>query len=150
MVANIVTAVLLIVYLAVAWFAGTLIGVNGARLWVLRIALAIIGLVAAGLFLWFERKLKRDRVMSGPNAGFVTEIDSLLQAAAGKLREKNIPVLSGLPIVYVLGESNTAKTSVLQYCGLEPELLAGEPEREGQIAATSTINVWFARDTVFI
>jgi type VI secretion system protein ImpL len=150
MVANIVTAVLLIVYLALAWFAGTLIELNGARLWVLRIALAMIGFVAAGLFLWFERKLKRDRLMSGPNAGFVTEIDSLLQAAAGKLREKNIPLLSGLPIVYVLGESNTAKTSVLQYCGLEPELLAGEPEREGQIAATSTINVWFARDTVFI
>jgi len=150
MVANIVTAVLLIVYLALAWFAGTLIGLNGARLWVLRIALAIIGFVAAGLFLWFERKLKRDRLMSGPNAGFVTEIDSLLQAAAAKLREKNIPVLSGLPIVYVLGESNTAKTSVLQYCGLEPELLAGEPEREGQIAATSTVNVWLARDTLFI
>jgi type VI secretion system protein ImpL len=150
MVTNIVTAVLLIVYLALAWFAGTLIGLNGARLWVLRIALSIIGFVAAGLFLWFERKLKRERLMNGPNAGFISETDALLQAAAARLQEKNVAVLSSLPIVYVIGESNTAKTSILQYCGLEPELLAGEPERDGQIAATSTANIWFARNTLFI
>src|SRR4029077_14794664 len=55
-----------------------------------------------------------------------------------------------LPIVYVVGESNTAKTSILQHCGLEPELIAGEPERDAQIAATATVNVWQAGNTVLI
>src|SRR5436305_152625 len=142
MVTNLVTAVLLLIYLAFAWFAGTLIGASGSRLWVLRIGLSVIGIVAAGLFLWFDRKVKRDRLMSGPNAQFFAELDALIAHADGRLQQKNGGTLAGSPIVYVIGESNTAKTSVLQHCGLQPDLIAGEPERDAQIAATSTINVW--------
>ena len=150
MVPNIVTAILLIIYLALAWAAGSFIGASGAQLWVLRAGLSIIGIVAAALFLWFERKLKHDRLMNGPNAPFFSELDALLNHAAKGLRGKGFRALASLPIVYVIGESNTAKTSILQHCGVQPELLAGEPERDEQIAATSTVNIWLAGDTVLI
>jgi len=150
MVPNIVTAILLIIYLALAWAAGSFIGASGAQLWVLRAGLSIIGIVAAALFLWFERKLKHDCLMNGPNAPFFSELDALLNHAAKGLRGKGFRALASLPIVYVIGESNTAKTSILQHCGVQPELLAGEPERDEQIAATSTVNIWLAGDTVLI
>lgn len=150
MVPNIVTAILLIIYLALAWAAGSFIGASGAQLWVLRAGLSIIGIVAAALFLWFERRLKHDRLMNGPNAPFFSELDGLLNHAAKGLQEKGRRALARLPIVYVIGESNTAKTSILQHCGAQPELLAGEPERDEQIAATSTVNIWLAGDTVLI
>ena len=150
MVTNLLTAFFLIIYLALAWFAGTLVGASGARLWILRTGLWVIGCAAAGLFLWFNRKLKRDRLMSGSNAQFFSELDALLTHADARLKQKNGSSLSSLSIVYVIGESNTAKTSILQHCGLQPELIAGEPERDAQIAATATINVWQARNTLLI
>lgn len=150
MVTNILTAILLIIYLALAWFAGAYIGVSGARVWILRVGLSIIGFVAAALFLWFERKLKRDRLLTGPNAPFVSELDALLNHARKQLHQRVGRSLGNFPIVYVIGESNTAKTSILEHCGAQPELLAGEPERDEQIAATSTLNIWLAGNTLLI
>ena len=150
MVRNIITAVFLLIYLVLAWFAGAFAGVNGSRLWALRLALFAIGFVAVGLFLWFDEKLKRDRRMSGSNAHFFTELDALVALAANQLKQRNGMQLSDMPILYVIGESNSAKTSVVQNCGVDPELLAGEPERDGQIAGTNTINVWLAGNTLFI
>ncbi|MBV9436171.1 MAG: hypothetical protein JOZ44_08965 [Acidobacteria bacterium] len=150
MLSNIVTTVLLIAYLGLAWAAGSFIGVTGARLWALRGGLVLIGFAAAGLFLWFERKLRRDRLTAGPNGSLVGELDALLNHADARLRQRSGLALAQLPIVYVIGESNTAKTSILEHCGADPELLAGEPERDEQIAATSTVNVWIAGNTALL
>ena len=150
MVTNIVTGIVLMIYLALAWMAGSFIGGSGARVWVLRLGLWIIGFVAAGLFLWFERKLKHHRIMGGPNSPFFSELDALLNHAAMRLHQRSGVVLTSLPIVYVVGESNSAKTSILEHCGAQPELLAGEPERDDQIAATATVNIWLAGNTLLI
>jgi type VI secretion system protein ImpL len=150
MVTNIVTAIVLIAYLALAWMAGSYIGENGSRVWVLRVGLSLIGFVAAAIFLWFDRRLKVDRLMQGPNAQIFAELDALLKHAARRLRQRTGRSLASFPIVYVIGESNTAKTSTLEHCGAQPELLAGEPVSNDQIAATSTVNIWLAGTTVLI
>jgi type VI secretion system protein ImpL len=150
MVTNIVTAIVLMLYLALAWLAGSYIGESGSRVWVLRVGLSLIGFVAAAIFLWFDRRLKIDRLMQGPNAPFFSELDALLNHAANRLRQRTGRSLASFPIVYVTGESNTAKTSILEHCGAQPELLAGEPERDGQIAATPAVNIWLAGTTLLI
>jgi type VI secretion system protein ImpL len=150
MLTNIVTAILLIIYFALTWLVGSFIGLSGARVWILRAGLWVIGGVAAWLFLWFDQKLKHDRLLSGPNAAFFSELDALLDHAAKRLKQMAGRELASLPIVYVIGESNTAKTSILEHCGAQPQLLAGEPERDEQIAATSTVNIWLAGNTLLI
>src|SRR3954462_977765 len=150
MVTNLATTAVLIFYLALAWLVGPLIGLSGTRLWVLRGGLSLIGIIAAATFVWFSKRLKQDAMMRGPNAAYFLEIQKLLGEAEGKLKVSNTAGIAKLPLVYVLGESNTAKTTTIQHGGLHPELLAGEPERDNQIAPTPTINVWGAQEAVFI
>jgi len=150
MLTNLITAAVLILYLLTAWFVGSLMGLSGSRLWVLRTGLSLIGIVAAGTFVWFRRRLTQDALMRGPNAAYFAEVNRLLSEADSKLKVAKSGSVAALPIVYVLGESNTAKTTTLQHGGLRPELLAGEPERDGQIAPTTSINIWAAAGAIFI
>ena len=50
MLTNLIAGVVLILYLLAAWFVGSLMGLSGARLWVLRASLSLIGIVAVGTF----------------------------------------------------------------------------------------------------
>lgn len=147
---NLITAVALILYLLVAWLVGSIMGLTGSRLWVLRAGLAVIGIVAAGTFVWFRRRLAQDALLRSRNAAYFADIDRLLNEVEGKLTAAKAGELAAMPIVYVLGEANTAKTTIIQHGGLRPELLAGEPERDGQIAPTTSINLWAAGGAIFI
>ncbi len=149
------TAIVLVLYMVLAWFVGTWLHLQGASLWLVRGGLALIGLVGAGVFLWFHRKLTRDagELGVGPGAPVLTEIDALLNHADQKLKSAKITAgasLRTLPIVFLLGEANSAKTSTVLHSGLDPELLAGVVYRETETVPTNTLNVWFARDTVLI
>ena len=155
MVVYLATAIVLVLYLVLAWFVGTWLHLQGASLWLVRGGLALIGLVGAGVFLWFHRKLTRDAGESGVGVGapVVTEIDALLNQADQRLKSAKLTAgasLRTLPIVFLLGEPNSAKTSTVLHSGLDPELLAGVVYRETETVPTNTLNVWFARDTVLI
>src|SRR5258708_4512712 len=131
------TAIALIFYLVLAWFAGTWLHLQGTTLWLVRGGLALIGFAGAGVFLWFHRKLTRDTTESGigPGAPVLTEVDALLNQADQKLKSAKLTAgasLRTLPIVFLLGEPNSAKTSTVLHSGLDAELLAGVvlPETE--------------------
>src|SRR5262249_4003602 len=47
-------------------------------------------------------------------------------------------------------DSGSCKTSVIAHSGLEPELLAGQVFEDNAIVPTSSINLWFARNTAFV
>ncbi len=149
------TAIDLILYLVLAWFAGTWLHLQGTTLWLVRGGLALIGFFGAGVFLWFHRKLTRDASESGlgPGAPVLTEIDALLNQADQRLKSAKLTAgasLRTLPIVFLLGEPNSAKTSTVLHSGLDPELLAGVVYRETETVPTNTLNIWFARGTVFV
>jgi len=147
-----VTVLILLFYLALAWIAGALLHLTGARLWFFRGGLMLIGAAAAGLFLWFHYRLKRGKTLTpAPFAGVSDQIKFLLRQAEEKLVMGKQGSLGSLPIVFVLGEINSAKTSSIANSGLDPELIAGHVfGEEGKVVPTGTINVWFARKTVFI
>ena len=149
------TAIVLIAYLLLAWFAGSWLHLQGSSLWLVRGGLALIGFIGAGVFLWFHRKLTRDGTALGVGMGapVITEIDALLNQADRKLKAAKITggaSLRTVPIVFLLGEPNSAKTSTMLHSGLDPELLAGVVYRETETVQTNTLNLWFARGTVFL
>ena len=148
------TAIVLILYMVLAWFAGSWLHLQGTSLWLVRGGLALIGCVGAAVFLWFHRKLTRGSESGvGPGAPVLTEIDALLNQADQRLKSAKLTAgasLRTLPIVFLLGESNSAKTSTMLHSGLDPELLAGVVYRETETAPTNTLNIWFARGALFI
>lgn len=147
----VIVAIILFFYLSLAWFAGAFLQLHGASLWILRSGLALIGLMAAGVFLWFHRRVQRQQTATpAQSAAAADEISILLRQVEQKLRVSKQNSLGSLPVVFILGELNSAKTSTVIHSGLEPELLAGHVIQDGDVAPTSTINVWYARNTVFI
>jgi type VI secretion system protein ImpL len=149
------TAIALILYLVLAWFAGSWLRLQGPNLWLVRVGLAVIGITGAGLFLWFRRKLTRDSAEAGigPGAPILTEIEALLNQADSKLKAAKPTAgasLRTLPVVLLVGEPNSAKTSTMLHSGLDPELLAGVVHRDTETVPTNTLNLWYARGTVLI
>jgi type VI secretion system protein ImpL len=145
-----IAAIILIFFVLLAWFAGSFLHLQGASLWILRCGLILIGLTAAGYFLWFYRRIQRRQGMASQPPVGLEQISVLLKQADQKLRKSKQRSLRSFPIVFIIGESNTAKTSTILNAGLEPELLAGHVFRDSDVVATAAINVWFAKDTVFI
>jgi len=58
--------------------------------------------------------------------------------------------LDSLPLLYMLGETNSAKTTTILKSGLDPELLAGQVYRDQDIVATSITNIWYTNQCVIV
>ena len=58
--------------------------------------------------------------------------------------------LDGLPLLYLLGEAGSAKTTIVLRSGLDPELIAGTAPREGDVSPTPLLNLWFTRQAVIV
>lgn len=146
----IATAIALLFCLILSWLAGSLLRLQGASLWILRGSLSVLCIAGAALFLWFHRKMKREE--GAPTSPAATDADLLLREADRKLRASTSAAgsLKSLPVIFLIGEGGSAKTSVMLHSGIEPELLAGRVYDGNDIASTAAVNVWFARKTVFI
>ena len=81
------------------------------------------------------------------------EINALIQEAEAKLaagKQAGVGKVASLPVYFLLGETGSAKTTVMVHSGLEPELLAGQIYQGGNVAPTTGANVWFSRGSLFI
>ena len=82
------TGAALLVYLIFVWFLGNLLHLDGRDLWVLRIGLAVIGIIGAGVFLRFKRREQKLAAgESSPDTGGPghEEIDGLIRDAEARL-----------------------------------------------------------------
>ncbi len=151
-----VTGLVLLVYLVVVWFLGSLLHLQGSNLWIWRIGLSIIGIAAAGLFVWFKRKQQRPAAGAAVReaAGQAhSEIDPLIRDAEAKLAAARIEggaKLSNLPAIFLIGDAGSTKTSVMIHSGLEPELIAGQVFQDTTVVPTRSANLWFARRMIFV
>jgi type VI secretion system protein ImpL len=146
----------LALYLVLVYFLGSLLGLKGGDLWILRAGLALIGLVAAGAYLWYYLKNlaalapSRDGGQAGPGEPS-GEADLLAREAESRLASSELgrkATLSSLPVVLFLGKEGSAKTSLIVNSGLHPELLAGHVFQENLVAPTRTANLWFTHRVV--
>jgi len=156
----ILTGTALAVYMMLAWILGGLLGLRGDHLLIFRVVAAIVGVLVAGLYIWMQFRSyaagirPSSRGGDGKEApGGADEIDLLIRDAEARLAASRLgrgARLSQLPVVLVVGPPGSAKTTSILNSGLEAELLAGQVYHENAVAPTRAINLWFARDTVFI
>jgi type VI secretion system protein ImpL len=142
-------------YIALTWFATTLLKLTGVDLWVVRGFLFMVGLSGGGLLWWFLRRRKqgREAAAGAPEAaaaGGADEIDYLIRDADARLAGSNLGKTANLPVILLAGAPGSAKTSTMVHSGLEPELIAGQVYQDNVVAPTRSANVWFARQAVFL
>jgi len=147
------TGFVLLVYVILVWFLGGLLHLKSPDIWVLRCGLWLLGIIGAVGFLWW-RRTHAVSALSGPGegAGGSEDIDALVREAEAKLGGARRPQgsrIGGYPLIYVLGETGSAKTSIVVHAGLEPELLAGQVYQDSNIVPTPSANLWYTFQTVF-
>jgi type VI secretion system protein ImpL len=149
-----ITAAVLVVYCILAFFTGNLIGLQGSKLWILRTALWVLGLAAAGIVVWFfwnkKKQEQAEEYAEGGGAG--DDIDHLVRDAEMRLAASRIAKgaqLGDLPAIFLIGETSSAKTTTLVNSGLDPELLAGQVYHDKDLIPTRALNLWYAHGTIF-
>jgi type VI secretion system protein ImpL len=143
-----VVAVLLVAAL-LAFGLSFLLHLQGTTAIVFIALILLAGIAAAAVILVLHFKAKKNREQEGdPAAGGATgEVDLLLNEGNRKLREsqQGAKTLEALPLIYILGEAGTAKTTTVIRSGLDPELVAGAAPREGESLSTPVLNLWFTK-----
>lgn len=133
-----------------AWALGGPLKLQGASLWVLRIGLTLLGLVAAGVVAWF---LWRKESGAPRKVGKTDDIDTTAAAARARLaaaRTTGGSTIGSLPVVLLTGLSGSAKTTAVTRSGMDAELLAGAVSAGDTPAATNGINVWYSNGAVYV
>ena len=100
--------------------------------------LALIG-VALSRPSHISRTAGRDRLRPGRHQapGGDSEIDGLVREADRRLAHANAgATIANLPLIFVIGDHSTAKTSTVVNSGIEAELLAGQLYQDNMIAPT--------------
>jgi type VI secretion system protein ImpL len=149
-----IAAAALVMWLVFSWLVPSWLSLQGSSLWILRIALALLGLGAFIILVWWFRQRDKERAaeMAQGTGGGSDEIDILIREAESRLQASQLgrnARIGNLPLFFVLGESGSAKTSVVLHSGLEPELLAGQTGTDKVPVPTRAANLWFTRQFVF-
>jgi len=110
-----------------------------------------IGAAVVILVIHFRRKKERE---AGDTvaAGVPGELDLLLNDANRKLKtaQQGSRTLNALPLIYILGDAGTAKTTQVMRSGLDPELLGGTAPRSGEAVPTPLVNLWITREAALL
>lgn len=154
MMVYLLTGLVLLVYLVIAFLTGSLLHLQGPNLWVLRGGLAVIGIAGAAVCvrLFSANAKKKERPVKSP-AEPENEIQLLVREAEAKIaagRLSRSANLGNLPAIFLVGEGGSAKTTTIMQSGLEPELVAGQVHQENAIVPTRLLNIWFAANAVFV
>src|SRR5579871_2371769 len=151
-----VTILVLLIYMVLVWLLGRWLPLHGADVWVMRGVLALLGLIGGAVALWYQHKIKKAKEASGDDdsqADGTEDLDSLVREAVRRLKQSTLGKgtdLGGLPLVFLLGDSGSTKTTVLIHSALDPELLAGQVYRDNDVVPTSTANIWYTRQAIFV
>ena len=147
-----ISAFIFILSVVFAWLAGPLLHVEGTSLLILRILLVVLGIVAATIILVMHFKDKR-RDAATKNVQGGSDMDTLLRDAEKRMasaQRSGPKSLDSLPLLYILGEGNSAKTTAVLKSGLDPELLAGQIYRDQDVIATPVLNLWYTQSCVMV
>ncbi len=154
MLAYLLALVVFLLSLLLAYAAAIFLHLHGTSLIVLVSVIVLAGLIAAVAILVIHFRSKKRQAGEGEvtESDGSSEVDILLNDANRKLRHSQLGAKSlyGLPLLYLLGDAGAAKTTVVVRSGLDPELIAGAAPREGSIAPTPVLNLWFTRQAAIL
>ncbi|WP_321476564.1 ImcF-related family protein [uncultured Paludibaculum sp.] len=150
-----IAAIGMVSYLVLTWFLVDLLKLPSSTVWIARILISALGLLAGGLLLWW--KARRGATASGgagaPLPSQSEEMDPLFRDAEARLAASTLghdAKVGTLPVILGIGDTGSAKTSTFVNCGAEPELIGGHVYQEGYIVPTRSVNLWFARNAVMV
>ncbi|MEZ5399661.1 MAG: ImcF-related family protein [Bryobacteraceae bacterium] len=154
MLTYVVAGLVFVVYALLVWLLTGRTSLAGSDLLVLRIGLWVIGLAVTivAVFLVLRRRARTPaRVADAPEeVSFLVREANQRLAESAKLRA-DAGRVADLPVVLVIGETGTTKTSVVVNSGLQPELLAGRDRADtGAIPPTRGANLWLGAGTVLV
>src|SRR5256885_4462539 len=149
-----------VLYLIGIAVTAKLLNIGGENYYIFMGLMAALGFSAVGAFMWFFEKRQRDNSGSsdagggGSSSGAGSgEIDTLIRDADARLaasRHAQGAGISNLPLIFLIGQQGSIKTSTMLHSGLDAELLAGQVYQESNaVAPTRAANVWFANNAVF-
>ncbi len=136
----------LLLWLLLSWLLGGWIGMHAPGLYYLRGGLSILGIIGFVGYL-----LLRPKVEAGAQPGVSSgEMDDNFNEASKRLQSSGVKRLATLPTVFFLGDSDSAKTSVIAKSDIA-QLLAGQAQQDVAIVPTRAVNFWIAKgSTVFV
>ena len=149
MLVYLLVVVVLLVAALLAFGLASLLHLHGTAAIIFIAVILLAGIAAAVVILVLHFKAKKKAQEEGdPTPGGATgEVDLLLNEGNRKLREsqQGAKTLDALPLIYILGETGTAKTTTVIRSGLDPELVAGTAPTEGESVPTPVLNLWFTK-----
>lgn len=143
--------ILAFVVLTLGWYLGSLLGLGGWKLWVLRGAVWFLGGLAA--FLIYRLVSKKGKKTKDRAAPGNPELDAQLSAAREALISAGAADKGGLkslPVILFIGPAQSGKTSVVQASGLERDFLSGDGETGHPPPPTRALNLWYHGETVLL
>jgi len=151
-----VTVAILLIYFVLIYLLPRWLPLHGSDVWILRGVLALLGLIGAAVAFWYQYKMKKAAEAAGEDGSHPSasdDLDGLVREAIRRLKQSTLgrgSNLGSLPLVYVLGDSGSTKTTVLIHSALDPELLAGQVYRDSDVLPTSSANLWYTRQAIFV
>lgn len=154
MLVFLIAILVLLVAAVIAFGLAALLHLHGLT-YLLFVALILLaGIAAAIAMVVMHRRSRREVADRGddPGAGRKDELDHLLNDVNRRLRASGQVgrTLDQLPLLYVLGETGSAKTTSILRSSLDPELLAGATGQDATPVSTEFLNLWFTRPGALI
>jgi len=146
-------------FIVLGLVGGSMLHLEGPRWYFFLGLMSALGLSAAALFYYFQRRAEQRGQGSGAagassggsGANGPSETDPLIRDASARLAQSKAGAgIANLPMIFVIGDRGTAKTSTILQSGIEPELLAGQVYQDNAVTPTRTANIFYARGTVFV
>src|SRR6185369_11424772 len=142
-------------FMLIGVLGGSLLHLEGPRWYFFMGLMAALGLSSFALFYYFQRKAQERRSASGGGSSSTdpgtNETDPLIRDANARLAQSKAGAgIANLPMIFVIGDRGTAKTSTILQSGIEPELLAGQVYQDNAVTPTRTANIFYARGNVFV
>ena len=138
-------------FILIGVLGGSMLHLEGPRWYFFMGLMAALGLSSAALFYYFQRKAQERKGGSSAADTSPNETDPLIRDANARLAQSKAGAgIANLPMIFVVGDRGTAKTSTILQSGIEPELLAGQVYQDNAITPTRTANIFYARGTVFV
>ena len=98
--------------------------------------------------IWYLRKLDP---AAGPTTPDSINLATLLRDADSRIRQSGrAKSLAAMPLVYIVGDENSAKTQTILQSGIDPEFIAGNVYQDGAVVPTQLANIWLAGNFILV
>src|ERR1700761_7944897 len=154
LLAYLLAAVIVVVAALLSFGLAALLHLQGMTYILFVVILLVLGVAAAVVIIVLHLRAKKQQAADGllPEGGAGGDLDLLLEDANRKLRasQQGAKSLDAIPLLYILGDAGSAKTTQVLRSGLDPELVAGAVPHAGETVPTAVLNLWFTRQAALV